>query len=551
MTNWTSDQSQIDWLKERSAALETRLREQAAVIADLSTRLHEQEAVVAALESQLHEREAAIARRDSTITALESQLQQRDQSIATLQEENRQLQEQLDEAKRAGKRQATPFARKKRVAEPKRPGRKQGKGRFSYRRKPAPAEVKETKETPLECCPDCGGPLTDRKEHEQFVVDIPPVEPVITRYVTYSGHCAHCQRRVRSRHPEQISEATGAAGVVVGPRAKALAADMKHRLGASYAKVRELLNDAFDLRVTRSGWYQADVRLARQARPVYEELVEVLRESAVVHADETGWRIGMLSAWLWVFTSEDVTVYTIRPSRGHEVVLDILGSEFKGVLASDCFLAYDAKALSRWLKQKCVGHLLRNLSEIEASKTRGAVRFARNVTALLREAIRLKVEKPELAEATFAERAAALEERLDALIDERRRFTDPDNARFAKRLRKHRPHLLRFLYVDGLDATNNLAERRLRPAVITRKTTGCNRAADGAETHAILSSILTTCHQQSIPLLDFLVELQRASEERPSLVPPKPVSPEPAERPYLPLPATKVPLQLSLEPVPT
>ena len=185
-------------------------------------------------------------------------------------------------------------------------------------------------------------------------------------------------------------------------------------------------------------------------------------------------------------------------------------------------MAYDAKALNDWLKQKCVGHLLRNLSEIEASKTRGAVRFARNVTALLREALRLKAEKPDLPEKMFIERATALEERLDHLIHKRRRFTDPDNARFAKRLRKHREHLLRFLYVDGLDATNNQAERQLRPAVITRKTTGCNRVPSGAEAHSILSSVLATCHQRAIPILDFLVELQRTVGNPPSLGPPQP-----------------------------
>jgi transposase len=452
---------------------------------------------------------------------LEAQLGQRDGVIGALQEQVRQLQEQMDEVKRAGKRQATPFARKKRTTQPKRPGRKKGQGKFSYRRKPGPEEVSETKGAGLASCPECGGSLTQRKEHEQFVVDIPPVQPVITRYVTHSGYCADCRGRVRSRHPDQISEATGAAGVVVGPRAKALAADIKHRLGGSYGKVCSLLNDAFGLRVTRSGWYQADMRVAEQARPIYEELVEGLRASTLVHADETGWRIGTLSAWLWVFTNREVTVYTIRRSRGHGVVLDILGREFKGILSSDCFLAYDHHELAEWLKQKCVGHLLRTLSEMEANKTRGAVRFARQVTALLREAIQLKAEKPDLPSDVFAERAALLEQRLDALIHTRRRFTDPDNARFAKRLRKHRDHLLRFLYVDGLDATNNQAERMLRPAVITRKTTGCNRTAEGAEAHAISASVLATCHQRAIPILDFLVEIQRASGNPPTLGPPQ------------------------------
>ncbi len=102
-------------------------------------------------------------------------------------EQIRQLQERLDGAKRAGKRQTTPFAREKRAAQPKRPGRKKGKGRFASRPQPAPEEVTEIKSEPLACCPECNGEVTQRKEHEQFVVDIPPVKPVITRYVTESG----------------------------------------------------------------------------------------------------------------------------------------------------------------------------------------------------------------------------------------------------------------------------------------------------------------------------------------------------------------------------
>lgn len=440
------------------------------------------------------------------------------QRVATLEKRVSELEAALS----AGKRQATPFARQEHVAKPKRRGRKKGQGSFSHRRQPAPEEVTETKAEPLVCCPECGGEVGERKVHEQFVVDIPPVKPVVVRYVTESGYCARCQKRVRSRHAEQISDATGAAGVVIGPRAKALAADMKHRLGVSYGKVCGVLDDAFGLHVTRGGWCQADGRLAEQARPVYAGLVDALRASSVVHADETGWRIGTLSAWLWVFTNQETTVYTIRTSRGHDVVVDILGAEFAGILNTDCFLAYDAQALTDWLKQKCVGHLLRNLSEMEAEKTRGAVRFARDVTVLLREALQLKADRLTLSVETFAERAAALEDRLDRLIDQRRRFTDPDNARFAKRLRKHRQHLLRFLYVAELDATNNQSERQLRPAVITRKTNGCNRAETGAESHAILASVLATCHQRHIPILDFLIKLQRAAEGPPALGPLQP-----------------------------
>jgi len=112
-------------------------------------------------------------------------------------------------------------------------------------------QVHETKEAKLHGCPECGGRLREIRKHEQFVTDIPMIEVKTTRFITYSGYCGRCQKRVRSHHPEQISDATGAAGVLVGPRAKALAADLKHRLGVSYGTLKstvqavsEVLNDA-------------------------------------------------------------------------------------------------------------------------------------------------------------------------------------------------------------------------------------------------------------------------------------------------------------------
>ena len=429
-----------------------------------------------------------------------------------------QQQEEIEYLKRIGKRQATPFARRHWVEKPKRPGRKAGKGKFAHRELPKVVKISETKEAKLQGCPDCGGHLQAIRKHEQFVTDIPVVEVKTTQFVTYSGYCNACHRRVRSQHPEQTSQATGAAGVMVGPRAKALAADLKHRLGVSYGKVSEVLNDAFGLSVSRSGWCQADQKLARTARPVYEELLEAIRQCSVVNVDETGWRIGTLSAWLWVFTHRDLTVYTIRANRSSDVVLDILGTHFAGILTSDGLLSYDDRRLKDWLKQKCLSHLLKDLKEMNETKTGRALHFARQATSLLQEALALKREKPTLASRTFSQRARILEERLDRLIAQSRRFSDPDNARFAKRLRKHRPHLLRFLYVDDLEPTNNLAERMLRPAVITRKTNGCNRTKDGAAAHSILSSVLVTCHQQSIPVLDYLVQLQQFGSTPPSLV---------------------------------
>jgi transposase len=458
--------------------------------------------------------------KEQRIVELEEQLIQALKGIEKLKKQNELLQAEVEELKRAGKRQAAPFARRKLVAKPKRPGRKAGQGEFFRREQPAPKRVDETKKARLRGCPQCGSRLRDIHKHEQFVSDIPKIQPIITRYVTYSGYCGDCHKRVRSRHPEQTSQATGAAGVMVGPRAKALAADLKHRLGGSYGKVSETLNDAFGLQVSRSGWCQADQRLAESAHPVYQELIETVQRSSVVHADETGWRIGILSAWLWVFANQEVTVYAIRDNRSSDVVVEILGKKFRGILASDCFVAYDDQRLKGWLKQKCLSHLLKDLKEMEESKIGRAVHFARDGTAVLQAALKLKTEKPGLDPATFSQRAQALETQLDALISRRRNLKDRENVRFARRLRKHRPHLLRFLYVDDLDATNNLAERQLRPGVIIRKTNGCNRTRSGAQTHSILASVLVTCRQHSVPILDYMVSLQRFGETPPSLATP-------------------------------
>lgn len=187
------------------------------------------------------------------------------------------------------------------------------------------------------------------------------------------------------------------------------------------------------------------------------------------------------------------------------------------MLVSDCFAAYDHRALAEWLKQKCFAHFLQELSKLEREKKRGAVRLPRALLAVLREALELREEGASLDRESFAARRRGLEEQLDALIAERRQFSDPDNARLAKRLRKQRQHLFTFLKVEEVEATNNCAERALRPAVVVRKTGGCNRTTRGAGTHAVLAALLVTAKQQRQDPLAYLVKVLTARGKLPSL----------------------------------
>jgi transposase len=150
----------------------------------------------------------------------------------------------------------------------------------------------------------------------QQVEDLPEPRPLTIRYEVHVGRCRSCGRRVQPRHPEQTSDALGAAGSQLGPRAVALAAWLSKGLGVPAAKIARLLGQ-LGVGVTAGGVVQAVARAARRAQPTYQALIQGVRASPVVAPDETGWRVGGVKAWLWAFVGEQVTVYRIAGGRGY------------------------------------------------------------------------------------------------------------------------------------------------------------------------------------------------------------------------------------------
>jgi transposase len=177
-----------------------------------------------------------------------------------------QLEEALEAAQRAAHRQAAPFRiePQKRAVAPKRPGRKRGHpGAFRHK----PDHIDEDIEVQLCSCPHCGGmQFNNQSQIEQFIEDIPPVRPRVTRLRTYEATCVGCGQSVRSSHPLQMSLATGAAGVHLGPRALALAADLNKAKGLSMRKTCAVLRDCFGLQLSSGGLSQALDRLACQSK---------------------------------------------------------------------------------------------------------------------------------------------------------------------------------------------------------------------------------------------------------------------------------------------
>src|SRR5262249_4474907 len=146
-----------------------------------------------------------------------------------LRAEVERLKAELEQARRAGKRQAAPFSKGPPKDQPKRPGRKSGHSP-SHRPAPPPEHVDRIVEGPLpDVCPECHAPLDDAPVtvHDQYQIDLPEPKPVVTRYHVPVARCPACSRRVQGRHPEQTSDALGAAAVQYGPRLLGFAADLK------------------------------------------------------------------------------------------------------------------------------------------------------------------------------------------------------------------------------------------------------------------------------------------------------------------------------------
>jgi len=293
-----------------------------------------------------------------------------------------------------------------------------------------------------------------------------------------------------------------------------MAAEMKHRLGVSYRKICDFLHTYCQLKVCPAAFIRAEQRLADLAKPTYELLLEALRQSHVVHADETGWRVGRLNAWLWVFSSKQVTLYVIRTgpgARGHQVPQDILGPDFDGYLVVDGLKSYDVLEVA---KGRCNGHLLRRCKKLRDTVPTKEQKHIEALSNLLKEAIDLASRRDQQQPAAYDRLVQGIEDRLDDWLEvnARRRTSSADLDRLDAHVRAHRGEWLVFLHDPEVPPTNNHAEQMLRPAVITRKVGGCNKNLLGALVHSILSSVMVTCHRQGKRFLDLARQLWQTTD---------------------------------------
>lgn len=339
-----------------------------------------------------------------------------------------------------------------------------------------PVEVVDLK---LESCPECGGRLSNRRgAQDHFVLDLPPIQPLLRNFRHEQAWCRRCKKLVRA--PRALEEPPSGH---FGPRLLALAADLKTRAGMTFGKIAELFGQ-FGVAVTPSALPACVRRVAQWLKPGHDEILAEVRGAPIVHPDETSWPISGRLAWLWTAVTDRVTAFRVASSRSAKDAQALLGSKSDRVVVRDAYSAYNKIAGEHPL---CFAHPLREAKEAAAYGDPAAKRFHAELQAVFREAEIVSEAREALAPTVYAKEVRRIEQRLGNLTKGRSKNSAVTHLK--KRLAREQEGLLTFLRRPGVEPTNNRAERAIRPAVIVRKISGGSRSADGAQAHAVITSV--------------------------------------------------------------
>lgn len=436
----------------------------------------------------------------ATVSELRETLACRDARIS-------ELEKLLEESRRAGKRQAAPFRKGEPSDEPKRPGRKSGDAHGRHGHRMAPPDPDRTLGVPLpELCSHCGSrDIEHEREADQFQTDLPVLPaPSTTRFRVAVGRCRACGKRVQGRHPEQTSEALGAAGAQIGPNAKAWAAWLHYSLGVPFAKVSRFFAERLGLAVTAGALCQASQSTSTDLVPVTGEIRRRINTAPMVVMDETGWRINGDPAWVWIATTPDLTYYNVAHGRGFGQATDIVDADFDATLVHDGWAAYGGYEAAT--HQTCLAHLCRRADELICDLPAWARGTPRQVRDILDQALAARDDdetEPHRVIEDLAERVELLAEQAQP-HDECRKLIN--------HLYNNRHALFTFLADPAIDATSWRAEQGIRPTTVTRKVCGGNRSDRGAVTQGRMMTLFRTATQQGIDAVDYLANLARAPD---------------------------------------
>jgi transposase len=426
---------------------------------------------------------------------------------------------QIKALERIVARSASPFSKGKGKDKKKKPGRKKGQGLFTNRKEPTAklSDIVKTTQVLLESnkCPECGEGMNVEVE-VSTTIDVPETpQRLIKRFEVEKGECQLCGVKVRGRHPELPADQFGATAHRVGENVMAQAFTLHYHSGMTLRKASEAIEIITGIKITQGALTQRAKKLCKEGgvlRKIYQGLRDEIKQSLVVNTDDTGWRTNGKASYLMGFFTPTLAVYQIRDRHRHEEVIEMIGELFEGILGTDRGSSYEAEALEEVMQQKCLSHLLKNLSAVEETKRGPALCFTRKLKKTLRSGLKLwqEYKAGEISWRRYRERGKELTEELTHQLRERV-LSDADNQRMLDGIgRQHdRGRVLLFLEHPEVEPTNNRGERGLRPAIIARKVSQCSKNVMGTKIFESMKSITATLVLRGLNVAKGLADLMR------------------------------------------
>ncbi len=371
-------------------------------------------------------------------------------------------------------------------------------------------------------CRGCGTALSVRADASDpsaeriQIVEVPPVRAEVTEYRLAARRCTSCGVVTRAARPGEAG--TGS----FGPRLQAVAALLVGRYRLSRREAVACLAELGKVELSVGALAHLEQATSTALEPVVDEVAQAVRQAPVANLDETGWWQGSTRAWLWTMVTEALTLFRLDPSRSTAVAQGLLGPDWRGIVGSDRYAAYRSLPLEQ--RQLCWAHLIREFRKIAAYNHHQRpfgerlLELSRRIFAAWHRFGAGSIDRPTLL-LELAPLQAELEQALEAGLD-------PPHAVIAGALCGNLldswPALWTFAHVEGVEPTNNAAERALRPAVLWRKGSFGTQSAAGSRFVERLLTVAASCKQQGRSLLDFLVQAVTADRlglPPPSLVP--------------------------------
>lgn len=429
------------------------------------------------------EYEAELKKLGRCITELEGKMDRSLEQTQKIAEQTEKENQVLKKRLAAYENAHTPSSHKIFKSKPKITGKKIGKPiGLPGKTRPNPKPNK-TIESVYKKCPKCRkGKLVWLGKDERFVEEIPKPQPIkVTKYVNNIYLCNCCGEEVTAMHEDCPD--TGR----FGNHVLAETSLMKFEERLTFRKIQDVMQRRWNLMITPASIMGFTRRTCSALEAEHSKLIEIIRISECVYADETSIRINGINCWIWIFVAKDAVLCVIRRSRGKKVVKEILAN-YKGIVVCDGWKSY---AQFGYTIQRCWAHLIREAKDVESKK------LCELLCQIFTDA---KDEKLTRAEA---------EERLRKIIS--RHYKGEKSMKLIKKIKNGFEHWFTFLTYAYVEPTNNTAERALREHVVIRKIIGGLRSEKGARVHEVMMSCFATWKLSGLNLFDTLVGFLRGS----------------------------------------